>query len=202
MQIIDISRDITKCELYPGDPEVRLEVVSALSNGDSCNLSAIYTGLHNGTHADAPLHFIDGADSIEKADLSVYIGECYVIEVPEGPITGEYVDNHFPHGAKRVLVKGGGKAWFMQSGAEEVAFNGIRLIGTDSLSVGIHGNQTGPHVSLLRENVVILENLDLCNVKPGKYFLLAQPLKIGGAEAAPVRAVLLADFIFWSGSKA
>lgn len=202
MQIIDISRDITKCELYLGDPEVRLEVASALSRGDSCNLSAIYTGLHNGTHADAPLHFIEGGESIDKADLSVFIGECYVIEVPEGPITGEYVDNHFPRDAERVLIKGNGKAWFMENGAEEVAFSKIKLIGTDSLSVGTHGNQTGPHRALLRENVAIVENLDLSQVKPGKYFLLAQPLKIGSAEAAPLRAVLLADFIFWSGSKA
>ena len=202
MQIIDISRDITKCELYPGDPEVRLEIASALSEGGSCNLSAIYTGLHNGTHADAPLHFIDGAESIDKADLSVYIGECHVIEAPAGPITGEFVDKHFPQGAERVLIKGGGKAWFMENGAEEAAFLGVKLIGTDSMSVGVHGNQTGPHRALLSENIAIIENLDLSNVKPGRYFLLAQPLKIGGAEASPLRAVLLADFIFWSGSKA
>ena len=100
MQIIDISRDITSCALYPGDPEVKLDVVSTLTGGDSCNLSAIYTGLHNGTHADAPLHFIDGGDSIEKADLSVFIGECHVIEVPVGPITGEYVNKYFPADAK------------------------------------------------------------------------------------------------------
>lgn len=202
MQIIDISRDITKCELYPGDPEVHIDVVSTIAGGDSCNLSAIYTGLHNGTHADAPLHFIDGGNSVEKADLSVFIGECQVIEVPEGPITGEYVNDHFPADAKRILIKSHGKAWFMENGAEEVAFSGVKLIGTDSMSVGTHGAQTGPHVALLRENVAVLENLDLENVKPGKYFLLAQPLKIGGAEAAPVRAVLLADFVFWSGSKA
>lgn len=202
MQIIDISRDITHCELYPGDPEIRLEVVSTLAGGDSCNLSAIYTGLHNGTHADAPLHFIECGDSIEKADLSVFIGECQVIEVPEGPITGEYVNEKFPAGAERLLIKSQGKAWFMESAAEEVAFSGVKLIGTDALSVGTHGAQTGPHVAFLRENVAVLENLDLENVKPGKYFLLAQPIKIGGAEAAPVRAVLLADYVFWSGSKA
>lgn len=202
MQIIDISKDITRCELYPGDPEVKLDVVSTIAGGDSCNLSAIYTGLHNGTHADAPLHFIEGGESIDKADLSVYIGECHVIEVPAGPITGAYVNEYFPSDAKRILIKGHGKAWFMESAAEEIVFSGVRLIGTDALSVGTHGSQTGPHVAFLRENAAILENLNLENVKPGKYFLLAQPIKIGGAEAAPVRAVLLADFIFWSGSKA
>lgn len=202
MQIIDISKDITKCDIYPGDPDVTIEAVSTLKNGDSCNLSAIHTGLHNGTHADAPLHFIDGGDSIDKADLDAFIGECYVIEAPEGPVTGEFVNKFFPPKAKRVLVKSGGKAWFMESAAEEIAFSGVKLIGTDSLSVGIHGNQTLPHRAFLRENVAIIENLDLTNVKPGRYFLVAQPLKIGGAEAAPLRAVLLADMIFWSGSKA
>ncbi len=201
MQIIDISKDITKCEIYPGDPDVNIEVISTLAGGDTCNLSAIHTGLHNGTHADAPLHFIDGGDSIEKADLSVYIGECHVIEAPAGPITGEFVNSNFPEKAKRVLVKSDGKAWFMESAAEEIAFSGVQLIGTDGLSVGTHGAQTETHVAFLRENVAIIENLDLSNVSPGRYFLLAQPLKIGGAEAAPLRAVLLADMVFWSGTK-
>ena len=201
MQIIDISKDITTCEIYPGDPDVRLEVISNLANGDSCNLSAIHTGLHNGTHADAPLHFIRDGESIEKADLSVYIGECHVIEAPEGPVTGEFVNRFFPEKAKRILVKSNGKAWFMESAAEEIAFSGVKLIGTDGLSVGTHDSQTETHVAFLRENVAILENLDLSQVKPGRYFLLAQPLKIGGVEAAPVRAVLLADMIFWSGTK-
>lgn len=202
MQIIDISKDITKCDIYPGDPDVNIEIVSSLKNGDSCNLSVIHTGLHNGTHADAPLHFIDDGDSIEKADLDAFIGECHVIEVPDGPVTGEYVNKFFPQKAKRVLIKSGGKAWFLESAAEEIAFSGVKLIGTDALSVGTQGNQTLPHRAFLRENVSIIENLNLENVKPGRYFLVAQPLKIGGAEAAPLRAVLLADMIFWSGSKA
>lgn len=202
MQIIDISKDITRCELYPGDPPVRLETVQTIADGCDCNLSAIYTGLHNGTHADAPLHFLDGGDSIEKADLRVFFGECHVIEVPPGAITGEYVNRYFPEKAERILVKSGGKAWFLESAAEELAFSGVRLIGTDALSVGTAGVQQETHVAFLRENVSILENLELENVKPGRYFLAAQPLKIGGAEAAPVRAVLLADYVFWSGSKA
>ena len=202
MQIIDISKDITCCELYPGDPPVRLETVQTIADGCDCNLSAIYTGLHNGTHADAPLHFLDGGDSIEKAELRVFLGECHVIEVPPGAITGEYVNRCFPEKAERILVKSGGKAWFLESAAEELAFSGVRLIGTDALSVGTAGAQQETHIAFLRENVAILENLELENVKPGRYFLAAQPLKIGGAEAAPVRAVLLADYVFWSGSKA
>ncbi len=202
MQIIDISKDITSCEIYPGDPEVKLSSVDTLESGGSCNLSAIYTGLHNGTHADAPLHFIADGDSIEKADLGVFIGECHVLEAPGRALTGEDIDNLLPKDAKRVLLKSGGRAWLTKSAAEEIAFAGVKLIGTDALSVGTHGAQTEPHVALLREKVAVIENLELKSVKPGRYFMLAQPLKIGGAEAAPLRAVLLADYVFWSGSKA
>jgi arylformamidase len=51
------------------------------------------------------------------------------------------------------------------------------------------------------DNIALLENLDLSNVEPGKYFLVAAPVKISGAEAAPVRAMLVSDFIFWSGEQ-
>lgn len=201
MQIIDISKDITACEIYPGDPAVHFERVCSMDEGETYNLTAMYTGLHNGTHVDAPLHFIADGDSIEKADLHVFIGECYVIEVPKGAVTGEFVNRHFPERAERVLMKSNGEAWLMESAAEEIAFSGIKLIGTDALSVGTENNQIAPHVALLREHVAVLENLDLSQVNPGRYFLVAQPLKIGGVEAAPVRAVLLADYVFWSGSK-
>lgn len=201
MQIIDISKDIADCEIYPGDPAVRFETISRIGDGGDCNLTAMYTGLHNGTHVDAPLHFIENGDSVDKADLRTFIGECYVIEAPQGAVTGEFVNKHFPPNAQRVLVKSGGKAWFLQSAAEEIAFGGIKLIGTDAMSVGTQGCQTETHTVFLRENVAIIENLELSAVKPGRYFLVAQPLKIGGAEAAPTRAVLLADYVFWSGTK-
>lgn len=202
MQIIDISKDIAQCEIYPGDPPVKIRQVSHISKGGEYNLSEITTGLHNGTHYDAPLHFLENGQSAEKAHLSVFIGECYVVETPPGAVTGEFVNEHFPKGAKRILMKGRGKSYLLESAAEEIAFGGVRLLGTDGLSVGTEGMQKEPHTALLRENVAILENLDLENVKEGKYFLLAQPLKISGAEAAPVRAVLIGDFIFWSGTKA
>lgn len=201
MKIIDISRNIMDCGIYPGDPPVKFEAVRKIEDGSECNLGAIYTGLHNGTHVDAPLHFISHGKSIDRTDISAYIGECRVVEVPAGPITGEYVDNNFPLDCERILVKGHGLAWFLESAAQEIALSGVRLIGTDSMSVGTHGAQTEPHVAFLREDVAILENLYLEDVEPGKYFLMAQPLKIGGAEASPVRALLVSDYIFWSGSK-
>lgn len=200
VRFIDISKDLVTTEPYPGDPVPELEIFSSFSSGDSCNMARLTTTLHAGTHADAPLHFIDGGMDISRVPLSPFIGECVVIEVPEGAITGSYVDEHFPKTAERILIKGGGKAYFEKSGAEEAAISlGVKLIGTDANSVGCHHDQTGPHRALLGENVAVLENLDLSEVEPGRYILLAQPVKIAGVEAAPVRAVLVSGYIFWNG---
>ncbi len=191
--IIDISRDVTTCPIYPGDPGVELIRVRSMEDGSAYNLSRIDTGLHNGTHADAPLHFIDGGDSIDMADPDRYIGECVVCETAPGAIDGARA-RELP-AAGRLLVKSGGKAYFTGDGAECLARRGVRLIGTDSNSVGVDGDQVAPHRAFLSAGVAIVENLELGKVEPGRYFLSALPVKIGGAEAAPVRAVLIRNDI-------
>lgn len=197
-RIIDITKDLIKTEPYPGDPEPRLSVFSALAKGDGCNMARLDTTLHCGTHADAPLHFINGGDTINEVPLDKFVGECRVIEVDTDRITGDYVDKFFPKGEKRILIKSGGRAYFDKTGAEEAAYYGYCLVGTDSMSVGSSEDQSGPHKALLSEGVAVLENLDLSQVKPGKYFISAFPVKISGVEAAPVRAVLLDGYVFWS----
>ncbi len=193
MKIIDISKDITSCPIYPGDPGVSIRQASSLDRGDSCNLTEITTGLHNGTHADAPLHFISNGDSITDAELGNFIGFCRVIETKEGALDEEYVKTMFPDNEKRVIIKGHGKSYITGDGAKAAAEKGLILIGTDSLSVGIHGDQTAPHREFLTRKIAIVENLDLENADEGRYFLVAQPLKIGGAEASILRALLIDD---------
>ncbi len=198
IKIIDITKDMITTEPYPGDPAPELSIFSSIAGGDSCNMARLNTTLHCGTHADAPLHFIENGKTINSVQLSKFIGECRVIEVDTEMITGEYVDKFFPKGTKRVLIKSGGKAYFEKTGAEEAAYYGYDLIGIDSMSVGSAADQTNPHKALLGEGVAILENLELSQVSPGQYFLVAMPVKIKGVEAAPVRAVLLDGYVFWS----
>lgn len=200
MNIIDISKDISSCEIYPGDPPTIITLEKSLADGDSCNLSSINMGLHNGTHSDAPLHFLEDGETIDNVSLDRYIGECAVVAAPDGPITGEFVEKYFPR-CERILVKTGGNGYFTQSAASEIALRGTRLLGTDALSVGTEGIQGEIHRELLGASIAILEGLELSDVTPGRYFLIAAPLKIGGVEAAPVRAVLISDYIFWTGGK-
>lgn len=198
MKIIDISKKFFSCDIYPGDPEPEKKILSSISEGSECNLSAVYACVHTGTHVDAPAHFVADGKEIDDLPLEPFIGECTVIEVPAGVITGDYVDRHFPKKCQRLLVKGGGRAFFMDSSAQELAERGLLLIGTDSLSVGCKGNQVAPHKAFLQGGVAVLEGLDLSQVKAGNYFLFAPPVNYDGLEGAPARAVLIDDYIFWS----
>lgn len=198
MNIVDISRPLLTTIEYPGDPETRLDTVRSIEKGDGCNLSAVYACVHTATHADAPCHFLEGGETIEEADLNKYIGHCTVIEVPPGVITGEYVNKNFPKHCDRLLIKGDAQSFFMESAVYEMLDSGIILIGTDADSVGKAGNQMKPHKAFLQNGVAIVENLDLSAVEPGDYYLIALPVKMGAIDGAPVRAVLIDDYILWN----
>lgn len=199
MHIIDISNDLLTAEVYDGDPIPEMASVKSIKNGDICNLNAIYSGLHNGTHMDAPLHFIDGGDSIEKISPEVFIGTCTVLQVSPGIITGEVVEEYFPRNIQRILLKSNGRAFIHKSAADAMAYQGYKLIGTDGQTVEPPQSNGETHKSLLGHNIALLEGLNLSDVKNGEYFLIAPPVKIATAEAAPVRALLITDYIFWSG---
>lgn len=199
MRIIDISRDIFNTPVYPGDPEPYIDEIKRIKDGEHCNLTAFYSCLHTATHIDAPLHFLDGAADISSVPLELLIGECTVIEVPKGAITGEYVENKFPRGKERLLIKGNGNAAFIESGAAAAAAAGVKLIGIDRDAIGLKGQQEGTHKAFAYNNSVVLEGLNLEDVTPGVYFLVALPIKMSGTEASLTRAVLIADYLFWSG---
>ncbi|MBQ2396750.1 MAG: hypothetical protein II304_06960 [Bacteroidales bacterium] len=90
-----------------------------------------------------------------------------------------------------------GKAYFSDSGAFALAALGVKLVGTDANSVGTHGAQIGPHRAFLGADIPLLEGLNLKDVAPDKYFLIAPPLSISGVEASPTRALLISDYLFW-----
>lgn len=201
MKIFDISKDILTAEVYPGDPEPKIKKVADINEGADYNLSEISMCLHNGTHIDAPLHFFNDGEDISSVDPSAFVGPCVVIEVPEGIITGAIVDRYFPRNTKRILIKSNGKAFLHETAATELAVLGCYLVGTDAQTIETAESGGRTHRALLADNIAILEGLDLKNIKEGDYFLVAPPLKIEGAEAAPCRALLISDYIFWSGEK-
>ena len=136
----------------------------------------------------------------EYQEVRQLLNFIYAISNKAGIDMG-FIEEYFPRNAKRILIKSHGKAYLHESAASELSYMGYILVGTDSMTVEPDGSDGRTHKMLMVDNIAILENLDLENVESGNYFLVAPPVKIGGAEAAPVRAMLITDYIFWSGDK-
>ena len=201
LKIIDISTEIMSAPAYDLDPKPKLQQLSRIELGDEYNLSALYTSLHTGTHIDAPKHFIEDGKSINEISLDNFVGPCTVLELPKGVIAGVTIDKLFPKKCERLLIKSGGKAHFMTGAAEDASMLGYKLIGTDSITIGKEGEDNSVHRAFLNHDLPILEGLNLNDVQPGEYFLVALPVKIQGTEASLTRAILIEDHIFWSGKK-
>ena len=115
MIIHDISRGLLASPVYPGDPSPAVHTVHDMAFGDLYNLTTLSLSSHNGTHLDAPLHFVpDGAD-IPSVPLTQVVGECTVAEF-SGPILATDVEDLLPQiKDRRLLIKG--DAWVPPSAA-------------------------------------------------------------------------------------
>lgn len=190
MKIYDISREVFSSKVYPGDPRPKIELLQRLDLGDNYNLSAFYMNSHTATHVDAPSHFIEGAKNVDELEISLFFGECTVITV-DGILTGSDIEEILKVCKSRILLKGKSKAFLSQSAAFVLADSKIKLIGTDANSIATENDEQTVHKELLIKEIPIIEGLDLNNVDDGHYILSAFPLKLGGLEASPVRAVLM-----------
>ncbi len=201
----DISPTVSpEAPIFPGDEPYRLNWTARLSPDCPVNLSALTMSPHVGAHADAPLHYANDAADAASVALDAYLGPCRVIHaIGCGPLIRI---EHLQHAAEglppRVLVRCCERAdtvWnpeFSAFAPETVAWlaaRGVRLIGLDTPSVDPGSSKSlDSHQQLLRLDLRVLENLVLDEVPEGDYELIALPLKLAGACASPVRAVLRA----------
>lgn len=190
MIIHDISRDTINTPVYDGDPETRAERIKSIENGDGYNLTEISMSVHSGTHIDAPLHFYDEGSSIDNIRLNTFFGKCTVITV-SGILTGEDMERLLPYCKRRVLFHGEGKTFISHSAAIVLAESRVVLVGTDAQSIAPSFDEERTHRELARAGIVIIENLNLSAIDDGEYDLCAFPIKLGGLEAAPCRAIIL-----------
>lgn len=201
-RIIDISQPVdSSIGVWPGDSPFDAELTWDMAQGASCNVSRITTSPHNGTHADAPLHYLPGAAGIGDVDLTPYLGTCVVIDGPRrGQIGRRDLDGIDFALTPRILVRThqststGFRKDFVSLEADAAAWlvaSGARLVGLDTPSMDPFDSKTmDAHHALLGGGVAILENLALGHVEPGVYELIALPLRWPGLDASPVRAIL------------
>ena len=186
MKSYDISRELFASEVYPGDPIPQKRFVKEIKKGDPYNLSEIRFGSHAGTHIDAPYHFCPQGNTVEKIELEDCMGSCFVMGADR--VDAALVRKEMPGDVKRVLFRKGTQ--LCRDGDRALLERGIRLVGVEENSVDQDGENV-IHKMLLENNVVILENIDLSEVKNGWYFIAALPLKLEGVDGAPCRAVLM-----------
>lgn len=193
--------------VYEGDPRMRFDFVKDMRKGDALTLSSYSLGAHSGTHVDAPMHFVAGGAPVDQVPLSALIGPARVIDVADDvqAIDAAELDRHPWRGAERVLfrTRSSLRGWMTQpafhrdfayvapDAAQRMADAGVRLVGVDYLSAEQFGAPAPrAHQILLGRGIPIVEGLVLSGVRAGDYDLMVLPIKVGGHEGAPARAVL------------
>lgn len=192
-KIIDISQEVFSCKVFPGDPAPQNTQLLSVTKGDVCNLTQLSMCAHNGTHVDAPFHFLTDGKTIDQLGLVPFVGNCFVAR-HDGNVTAAdaaaIMEKAKAAGAaERILIAG--KATVTAEAARVFAEAGIKLLGNESQTVGPEDAPKEVHLILLGAEVVLLEGIVLDNVDEGRYFLSAAPLNLGGCDGAPCRAYLI-----------
>jgi arylformamidase len=207
MKLYDISLPISNdLPVWPGDPPVSLRMTKSILKGDQCNITKIQMGVHTGTHIDAPYHFLRDGVTTDAIPIETFIGPCIVVEIDsEVLIEKRDLQKYNMNGYSRILIKTrNSEIWANNISAFERNFVALGidaaqylvemktiLVGIDYLSVeSFHSEGSPVHKLLLRNNIPILEGLNLSGVKAGVYGLICMPLKLHGCEGAPARVLL------------
>ena len=204
-RIYDVSLTIYPGMLaWPGQPQVAMDTVKSIAQGDSSNVSLLHIGTHTSTHVDAPYHFLPGAIGIDSISPEVLIGPARLFQLPEiHHIDRNLLEGLDLKGVERLLLGTTNSALLKQrqfvedyifiseDAASYLVDMGIKLVGVDYLSIDQYQNKARPtHHILLGAGVTIVEGLDLTGVPPGDYELLCLPLKIKDGNGAPARVFL------------
>jgi arylformamidase len=203
-RIIDVSQPVgSATAVWPGDQTFRLAWTLRRDSGDSVNVAAVTLSAHTGTHADGPFHCDDAGEKPAAVPLEAYLGPALVVDVTgRAELDVDAVAGIDLRLAERILFRTRAHtdatafpasfAALTPALARRLGETGVRLVGTDAPSVDPFDSKTlEAHRILGQGRVAILENLVLAHVRPGRYTLVALPLKLVEADSSPVRAILL-----------
>lgn len=199
--------DPSTTPVYEGDAPMTFTFLHDMRKGDSFTLSAYSLGAHSGTHVDAPMHFVAAGGSVDQIPIERLIGPARVIEIPDNvqAIDAAELAKHDWHGAPRILfrTRSSIRGWMTQANfhrdfayiapdaAQLLADANVQLVGIDYLSAEqFAAPAPRAHQILLGKGIPIVEGLSLVSVHGGDYDLIVLPMKVGGHEGAPGRAVL------------
>ena len=190
MKIYDISQEVFSSAVYPGDPAPVRQQLASTAAGDLYNLTAFTMCAHNGTHIDAPFHFLNDGKTVDQLPLEVFVGECYVA-AHQGNVTATDAAAILQKacGIPRILLAG--SLTVTEEAAEVFASASLCLLGNEGQTIGPENAPMQVHKILLSRGIALLEGIVLVGIPEGKYFLNAAPLNLAGADGAPCRAYLV-----------
>lgn len=190
-----------------------LQLAASMKNGSLYNFSEIKLPAHAGTHVDAPGHmfddYFDAGFDVDSLDLEVLNGPALLVDVPrDSNLTAEVMKSlNIPKGVKRVLFRtlntdrhlmlqkkfDTSFVGFKKDGAQWLVDNtDIKLIGIDYLSVAAYDDLIPSHHVFLRgREIILVEGLKLDDIPAGLYTVHCLPLRLLGAEGAPIRCILM-----------
>lgn len=204
MKIYDISMEISKdMMVYKNKEEKKPQLTTTrdFTTGTAYE-STITMDMHTGTHMDAPLHMIEGGETIERQDLRKVITACKVLDLTEveKKISKEDLENQDIEEGDFILLKTKNSfeeafnyefVYLDREGAQYLKDKKVVGVGIDALGIERDQPDRGTHLTLMKNEIIIIEGLRLKDIKMGRYTLVAAPLKIKGAEASPIRALLI-----------
>jgi arylformamidase len=199
--------DPSTTPVYQGDAPMKFDFLKDMRKGDGFTLSAYSMGAHSGTHIDAPMHFVRDGASIEKIPLEPLMGPARIIDIPDSvqAIDAKALTGVNWKGAERVIFRTRSAlhgwmhsptfhkdfAYVAPDAAQQLADAGVKLVGVDYISAEQFGAPAPlTHRTLLGKGIPIVEGLQLDSIPAGDYDLIVLPIKVGGHEGAPARAVV------------
>lgn len=204
----DISLPVSPImPVWPGDPVIRTERISSVRH-NGFNITRLEMGTHALTHVDAPRHLKERGTPVDRLPLDVLIGPALVVEprYHGNLITATDLGELGIRNTQRLLIKTRNSEFWMggpyefetdfvsltKDAASWLLSRGIKLVGVDYLSIEAFDSQElEVHRTLLEEDVVVLEGLNLSQVPEGRYHLMCLPLKVRDGDGAPARVVLM-----------
>ena len=204
MKVYDITANIGPSMPVYGGKRPNVTPLTSMRDGAPYNFSKVEATTHTGTHADMPLHFVEGGAGCDTIGLDHFVGPARVVKLATGAhiTTENLVPLDIQPGTILLINTGNGAhmgqaqlytgyAALLPCAAQYLVQCGVKTVGIDYLSVDpYHAEDFPVHKILLGSGVCILEGLVLEHVPEGFYHIAALPLKFENGDGSPVRAVL------------
>lgn len=206
---IDVTMTLSaRMPVWPGDPPVAFHPLDRIAAGAVSNVTQLTMPTHCGTHVDPPRHFIDDGPTLDQIPIERWIGPCWVAEFSDAIDRIEpddLEDAGIPASSSRLLLKTRNHLLWTRdphafhtdyvalspNAATWIVDRGIELVGIDYLSIECWDDvENVTHRTLLGNDVLVIEGLDLSAVEPGAYTVICLPLKVEAGDGAPARVVL------------